>query len=162
MGEPGNVGRGGDMAEEATGWGGRLWAAADLVTPMAIRVAATLRLADHIAAGRQTTEALTAVVAADRDALGRLLGHLVTAGVLSRAGAGTYSLTDLGEQLRDDDPEGVRPWIDLEGLSAAPICALSTCCTPFVPASPRSRASSAGRSGTTLRPTPGGQRRLTL
>ncbi|MFC7485072.1 hypothetical protein ACFQX7_40430 [Luedemannella flava] len=29
----------------------RLWAAADLVTPMAIRVAATLRLADHIAAG---------------------------------------------------------------------------------------------------------------
>jgi hypothetical protein len=65
MGEPGNVGRGGAMAEEATGWGGRLWAAADLVTPMAIRVAATLRLADHIAAGRQTTEALAAVVDAD-------------------------------------------------------------------------------------------------
>ncbi|TDC42264.1 HIT family protein [Actinomadura sp. KC345] len=39
------------MGEGETRWGGELWAAADLVTPMAIRVAATLRLADHIAAG---------------------------------------------------------------------------------------------------------------
>jgi 2,7-dihydroxy-5-methyl-1-naphthoate 7-O-methyltransferase len=111
------------MAEEATGWGGRLWAAADLVTPMAIRVAATLRLADHIAAGTQTTEALAAAVDADRDALGRLMGHLVTAGVLSRAGTDTYSLTALGEQLRDDHPDGVRPWIDLEGaVGRADLC----------------------------------------
>src|SRR6266487_3735925 len=117
------VEQGGAMAEETTGWGGGLWAAADLVTPMAIRVAATLRLADHIAAGRQTTEALAAAVDADRDALGRLLGHLVTAGVLSHAGTGTYSLTDFGEQLRDDDPEGVRPWIDLEGpVGRADLC----------------------------------------
>jgi hypothetical protein len=74
------------MAEQATGWGGRLGAAADLMTPMAIPIAATLRLADHIAAGTQTTEALAAAVGADRDALGRLLGHLVTAGVLSVRG----------------------------------------------------------------------------
>lgn len=45
---------------------------------------------DHIAAGRQTTEALAATVNADREALGRLLGHPVTAGVLSRVGTGTY------------------------------------------------------------------------
>ena len=32
------------MAEDRTGSSGGLWAAADLVTPMAIRVAATLRL----------------------------------------------------------------------------------------------------------------------
>jgi hypothetical protein len=90
---------------------------------MAIRVAATLRLADHIAAGRQTPEALAAAVDADRDALGRLLGHLVTAGVLSRAGTGTYRLTALGEQLRDDDPGGVRAWIDLEGaVGRAELC----------------------------------------
>jgi len=111
------------MAGEATRWGGELWAAADLVTPMAIRVAATLRLADHIAAGTQTTEALAAAVDADRDALGRLLGHLVTAGVLSRAGTGAYGLTALGEHLRDDDPEGVRPWIDLDGaIGRADLC----------------------------------------
>ena len=42
------------MADDTTGWGGTLWAAADLVTPMAVRVAATLRLADHIAAGTRT------------------------------------------------------------------------------------------------------------
>jgi 2,7-dihydroxy-5-methyl-1-naphthoate 7-O-methyltransferase len=111
------------MAEQATGWGGGLWAAADLVTPMAIRVAATLRLADHIAAGRHTTEVLAAAVNADQDALGRLLDHLVTAGVLSDAGTGTYGLTALGEHLRDDDPDGVRPWIDLESaVGRAELC----------------------------------------
>ncbi len=71
---------------------------------MAIRVAATLRLADHIAAGTQRSEALAAAVDADRDALGRVLGHLVTTGVLALAGAGAYGLTALGEHLRDDDP----------------------------------------------------------
>ena len=111
------------MTDDATGWwGGQLWAAADLVTPMAIRVAATLRLADHIAAGRRTAEALAAAVDADRDALGRVLDHLVTAGVLSRTGTGTYGLTSLGEQLRDA-PGGVRPWIDLEGaIGRADLC----------------------------------------
>jgi 2,7-dihydroxy-5-methyl-1-naphthoate 7-O-methyltransferase len=111
------------MTEEPARWGGELWAAADLVTPMAIRVAATLRLADYIAAGTQTTEALAAVVDADRDALGRLLGHLATAGVLSRAPNGTYGLTALGEHLRDDDPDGVRAWIDLDGpVGRADLC----------------------------------------
>ena len=85
-----------------------LWAAADLATPMAIRVAATLGLADHIAAGRQTAEALATAVDADPDALARVLRHLVTAGVLS--GVGAYTLTALGEQLRE-----LRPWFDLEG-----------------------------------------------
>jgi hypothetical protein len=104
-------------------WGGALWAAADLVTPMAIRVAATLRLADHIAAGTQTSEALAAAVDAHPDALRRVMGHLVTAGVLSRDGNGTYGLTDLGEQLRDDHPAGMRPWLDLEGaIGRADLC----------------------------------------
>ncbi|MFE9654442.1 methyltransferase [Micromonospora sp. NPDC006431] len=90
---------------------------------MAIRVAATLRLADHIAAGTRTTDALAAAVDVDRDALGRLLRHLVTAGVLSHAGTGTYRLTALGEHLRDDDPEGMRPWLDLEGaVGRADLC----------------------------------------
>jgi SAM-dependent methyltransferase len=111
------------MAEDATRWGGELWAAADLVTPMAIRVAATLRLADHIAAGTRTSEALAAAVDADRDALGRVMGHLVTAGVLSRTETGAYGLTALGERLRDDDPEGIRAWLDLEGaIGRAELC----------------------------------------
>ncbi len=103
------------MSADASGWGGELWAAADLVTPMAIRVAATLRLADHIAVGRRTADALVASTGADADALGRLLAHLVTAGVVDRDGAGAYSLTALGEHLREDDIDGVRAWIDLHG-----------------------------------------------
>ncbi|MFD0691482.1 methyltransferase [Actinomadura fibrosa] len=111
------------MAEETRGWRTGLWAAADLLTPMAIRVAATLRLADRIAEGARTTEALAAVVDADPDALGRLMGHLVTAGVLSRSAPGTYALTSLGEQLRDDHPDGVRAWLDLEGaIGHADLC----------------------------------------
>lgn len=102
------------MTDPASAWGGGLWAAADLVTPMAVRVAATLRLADHITAGTRTPEALAEVVGADTDALTRLMRHLVTAGVLIDDGDG-FSLTPMGEHLREDDPEGVRAWIDLEG-----------------------------------------------
>ncbi|HEY3506583.1 MAG TPA: methyltransferase [Actinocatenispora sp.] len=95
-------------------WGGPLWAAADLATPMAIRVAATLRLADHIAAGTRTAGALAAAVDADEDALERVLAHLVTAGVLGHEPDG-YGLTGTGEYLRDDHPDGVRAWLDLSG-----------------------------------------------
>src|SRR5690349_22534509 len=100
------------MAEEAAGWGGGLWAAASLVTPMAIRVAATLRLADHVAAGTRTADALAAAAGADHDALGRVLARLVAAGVLARDQPDAYRLTDLGEQLRDDHPDGLRRWLD--------------------------------------------------
>jgi hypothetical protein len=104
-------------------WGGELWAAADLLTPMAIRVAATLRLADRIAAGRRTVEALAAETDVDRDALGRLMGHLVAADVLSREESGAYGLTAMGERLRDDHPDGIRRWIDLEGaIGRADLC----------------------------------------
>jgi len=99
-----------------------LWAAADLLTPMAIRVAATLRLADRIAAGTSTPEALAALVGADPEALGRLLGHLVTAGVVTRTESG-FALTALGEELRDDHPAGQRAWLDLEGsVGRADLC----------------------------------------
>jgi 2,7-dihydroxy-5-methyl-1-naphthoate 7-O-methyltransferase len=105
------------------GWGGGLWAAADLVTPMAIRVAATLRLADHIAAGTCTADALAAAVDADSDALARVMGHLVTAGVLARDDGASFRLTSLGEHLRDNDPSGVRPWLDLTGaIGRADLC----------------------------------------
>ena len=102
------------MTDEVTTWGGQLWAVADLVTPMTVRVAATLRLADHIAAGRNTAAALAEAVHADQDALGRVLAHLVTAGVLTRS-EHTFGLAELGEHLRDDHPDGMRPWLDIEG-----------------------------------------------
>src|SRR5918911_791244 len=90
---------------------------------MAIRVAATLRLDDSIAAGTTTAEALAAAVHADPDALARLMAHLVAAGVLTRTDDGAFGLAPLGEALRDDDPAGMRAWLDLEGaIGRADLC----------------------------------------
>lgn len=102
------------MADEAE-WGGGLWAMADLATPMALRVAATLRIADHIAGGLGTATELAEAVSADADALDRVLRHLTTAGVLSRDESGRYALTARGEALRRDHPHGMRARLDLEG-----------------------------------------------
>jgi hypothetical protein len=93
----------------------RLRAMADLATPMAVRVAATLRIADHLAGGRRTASDLAEAVNAHADALERVLRHLATAGVLSRDPSGTYALTALGDALRDDRPDGVRARLDIEG-----------------------------------------------
>jgi predicted transcriptional regulator len=87
---------------------------ADLVTPMAIRVAATLRVADRIADGSRTPFALAEAVGAAPDALDRLLRHLVDAGLFERDDAGAYTLTSRGEALRDDDPSGTRAVLDID------------------------------------------------
>jgi hypothetical protein len=99
-----------DEGERAAG----LWAMADLATPMAVRVAATLRIADHITAGRQTTPELAKATGADADALGRVLRHLAAAGVLRRDQPDRYLLTARGQALRDDHPAGLRAMLDLD------------------------------------------------
>jgi len=104
----------GSEQPESQQWGGELWARASLVTPMAIRVVATLQVADHIAAGVRSASELAEVTGADPDALGRVLDHLVTEGVLARDQGG-YRLTATGEGLRSDHPDGIRPWLDLDG-----------------------------------------------
>jgi hypothetical protein len=88
---------------------------ADLVTPMAVRVAATLRIADHIASGVNTAPELAAASNADADTLDRVLRHLATLGVLTRTDAGQYALTALGDELRDDHPFGIRARLDIDG-----------------------------------------------
>ncbi|NUT21758.1 MAG: methyltransferase [Hamadaea sp.] len=92
-----------------------LRAVADLATPMALRVAATLRLADHVAAGRRTPHEIAAACDAHPGALDRLMRHLVTIGVFTHDGEGAYATTELGEQLRDDHPAGRRKWLDITG-----------------------------------------------
>src|SRR3712207_947497 len=99
--------------------GAELWAMAQLSTPMAVRVAATLRVADHIAAGVRTAAGLAPVVQADPDALGRLLSFLAVRGVFSRDEDGRFSLTGLGEALREDHPAGKRKLLDIDGLGRA-------------------------------------------
>ncbi|MGH3982329.1 MAG: methyltransferase family protein [Pseudonocardiaceae bacterium] len=92
----------------------RLYGLADLITPMAIRVAATLRLADRIAAGTTTLTELAADDA-DPDALGRLLRYLAARDVFAEPEPGRFALTGSAEPLRDDHPGQVRGWLDLTG-----------------------------------------------
>jgi hypothetical protein len=92
-----------------------LRALADLATPMAIRVAATLRVADHVAAGRRTAAEIAEVIGADPDALDRLMRHLVVVGLFHRNEHGGYTATELGDQLRDGHPAGKRKWLDMTG-----------------------------------------------
>jgi hypothetical protein len=88
---------------------------ADLATPMAIRVAATLRVADHLADGRRTARAIADAAGVHAGALDRVLRHLVTVGVFTVDGDGAYTATPLGEQMRDDHPAGRRRWLDING-----------------------------------------------
>ncbi|MGG8406710.1 methyltransferase [Streptomyces sp. 12297] len=105
------------------GTGAALWAMAGLATPMALRVAATLRIADHIVAGVRTAPDIARASKTDPDALARLLRYLAARGVLRSDGADGYELTTLGEPLRDDHPDGMRAKIDIEGtVGRAELC----------------------------------------
>lgn len=87
----------------------------DIVTPMAMRVAATLRLADLLSDGARTPAALAEKAGADPIALERLLRYLAVREVFRESAPGTFELTEVGEWLRDDHPNGVRAWLDLSG-----------------------------------------------
>ncbi|MDQ3987695.1 MAG: SAM-dependent methyltransferase, partial [Actinomycetota bacterium] len=79
-----------------------LYSLIDLISPMAVRVAATLRLADRIAARTSALPELAAEVGADPNALGRLLRYLVARGVFAEPEPGRFALTGSAEPLRDD------------------------------------------------------------
>lgn len=87
---------------------------AGLATPMSIRVAATLSLVERAGGAGATAEQLAAETATSVPALRCLLDHLVTIGVfdLDRE-SGRYQPTDLGAQLREDAPEGIKPLLDI-------------------------------------------------
>jgi hypothetical protein len=104
------------MFFDEDGSAARLWSLGGLGTPMALRVAATLRVADHIVEGKQTAAELARVCDADEDALERLLRYLAVRGVFARADDGKYTLTALGQPLREDHPARVRAWFDIEGM----------------------------------------------
>ncbi|WP_438493329.1 methyltransferase [Streptomyces asiaticus] len=87
----------------------------DLVTPWAVRVAATLMLADHIGDGTAAVEDLAKQCGADPDAVGRLLEHLASQGMFAPDGPGRYRNTQLSDRLRRDHPMTMYPWLDIEG-----------------------------------------------
>lgn len=91
----------------------------DLVTPMAVRVAATLRLADEMPdqdTGTIPVRELATRAGADTDALTRLLRHLVNHGVFSEPRPGEFAVNQVAALLRAGHPAGVRTWLDLDGF----------------------------------------------
>lgn len=91
-----------------------LYELASLATPMAVRVAATLHVADHIASGHGTAAAIAEVAGADPRALDSVLRHLVAIGILEHDPSRGYALTEAGEPLRDGHPAGLRAHLDAE------------------------------------------------
>lgn len=98
--------------------GERLDALTDLVTPMAVRTAVTLRVPDLIADGTTHLAALARRCGADRDALGRLLRHLVHREVFAEVSPDVFALTGLGELLRDRGDTGYGTRFDLDAFPA--------------------------------------------
>lgn len=88
---------------------------ADLLRPSAIRAAATLGIADHVAAGVTDVADLAVRTGTRPDMLAVLLRYLVELGLLENE-TGGYRLTELGSALRSDDPGGVRNFLSSEGL----------------------------------------------
>ena len=93
-----------------------LWALSDLCTPWCMHVAATLRIADHLASGSGDIEELAGDAGAHADSLARLLRHLVAKGVFEEPEPGRFALNDAAQGLRDDHPSHVRFALDLDGF----------------------------------------------
>jgi 2,7-dihydroxy-5-methyl-1-naphthoate 7-O-methyltransferase len=88
----------------------------DLVTPMALRVAVTLRLPDLVGADGADVPDLAARAGADPDALARLLRHLVGRGVFTEPRPGTFAVNATAALLRRDHPSQAWRWLDLDGF----------------------------------------------
>ncbi|MFB6396853.1 methyltransferase [Polymorphospora sp. 2-325] len=96
----------------------RLGRLTDLAAPFAVRVAATLRLADLIGSGVTRLDALAGQAGADPDALGRLLRYLAHRGLFTEPAPDVFALTETGRLLGEDGAGGQRSFLDLEGLGA--------------------------------------------
>lgn len=83
------------MTAEQTGTD-QFFALADLSGPMALRVAATLKIADHIARGITSIPALAEATRADSAALSALLRYLTARGVFRCDADGEVGLGTLG------------------------------------------------------------------
>jgi 2,7-dihydroxy-5-methyl-1-naphthoate 7-O-methyltransferase len=94
---------------------------ADLQTPWCLHVAATLRVPEHVAAGRTTAAELAAAADCDAYALDCVLGHLVTKGVFTQPAPGRYALNDAARQLLEP-----ARFLDLSGVGGRMAHAWST------------------------------------
>lgn len=78
-----------------------IFALSDLSTPWCVHVVATLRIADHMAAGRTQVEDLAAASGSNADSLHRVLTHLVGKGVFEEPAPGRFALNEPARALLD-------------------------------------------------------------
>ena len=88
-------------------------AMAGLATPMALRVAVTLGLPDRLRDKPATAEQVAAEIDVSATALGLLLGHLETLGIVERTGAG-HRTTGFGAALCRDAGNGLTNFLHLD------------------------------------------------
>jgi hypothetical protein len=93
-----------------------LWALTDPAVPFAIRVAATLRVADLIDAGHTRLADLAAKAGVDAEMLGRVMRFLTCRGIFRETAPDIYALNKTAERLKDSHPGMFRAWMDLEGM----------------------------------------------
>jgi 2,7-dihydroxy-5-methyl-1-naphthoate 7-O-methyltransferase len=98
-----------------------LEALTDLRTPWCILVVATLRIADHVAAGTSDIGQLAGATGCDARALHNVLGHLVAKGIFEETAPGRFALNDAALQLRE-----ASDFLDLEGIGGRMAHAWST------------------------------------
>jgi 2,7-dihydroxy-5-methyl-1-naphthoate 7-O-methyltransferase len=90
-----------------------IWSLTDLATPWCVHVVATLRIADHIAAGKTEIAQIAAAAGADRDSLHRVMRHLVNKGLFEEPARGQFQLNDDARPLLEDS---IHLGLDLDGI----------------------------------------------
>ena len=126
-----------------------IWALSDLCTPWCVHVVATLRIADHIAAGITQIDDLAAASGSGSDSLHRVLRHIVGKGVFEEPAPGRFALNPPAHGLLDS---ATRLGLDLGGIDGrmtyawgSLLGAVRTVCRPIT-------RSSTVLSGRTCRP----------
>jgi 2,7-dihydroxy-5-methyl-1-naphthoate 7-O-methyltransferase len=100
-----------------------IWSLSDLRTPWCMHVVATLRIAEHIAAGVDTIDGLAQAANCDRGVLHNMMGHLARKGVFEEPAPGRFKLNDVSRDLLDPS---VRLVLDLESIGGRMAEAWST------------------------------------
>lgn len=81
----------------------------------AIRVASTLRVADHLKDGARSADELASLTQSNADALYRLLRALAAIGIFREDVGRTFALTPMGDCLRTDSATPVGAWAEHVG-----------------------------------------------
>ena len=100
-----------------------LWALSDHRTPWCLHVVATLRIAEHMAAGVERIDQLAAAAASTRMSC-TACSHLVSKGVFLEPEPGRFELNEAARGLLDP---AMRLGLDLEGIGGRMAYAWGTC-----------------------------------